>query len=226
MYFVIDYENVHYSGLEGTEFLKKEDTVSFFYGPGSGKILGYRLQDILNSQCQFEICKLKRGGHNALDFYIASKIGEIFNADITKKVAIISNDKGFQAVVDYWSDRLCCTNQLCRSTSIAKGILGICGEEERKEKINRWLKTLDLELEHKKYELKNQYKESIKKVLEENNVTDIDVLGEKLFTLISEGPAPKELYLNVLKICGRTVGLEVYRAVKKDQQVLNVCSVC
>ena len=28
MYFLIDYENVNYAGLEGTEFLEKGDTVS------------------------------------------------------------------------------------------------------------------------------------------------------------------------------------------------------
>ena len=30
MYFLIDYENVNYAGLEGTEFLEKDDTVSIF----------------------------------------------------------------------------------------------------------------------------------------------------------------------------------------------------
>lgn len=30
MYFLIDYENVNYAGLEGTEFLEKGDTISFF----------------------------------------------------------------------------------------------------------------------------------------------------------------------------------------------------
>ena len=31
MYFLIDYENVNYAGLEGTEYLEKGDTVIFFY---------------------------------------------------------------------------------------------------------------------------------------------------------------------------------------------------
>lgn len=30
MYFLIDYENENYAGLEGTEFLEKRDTVSIF----------------------------------------------------------------------------------------------------------------------------------------------------------------------------------------------------
>ena len=30
MYFLVDYENVNYAGLEGTEYLNKDDTVIIF----------------------------------------------------------------------------------------------------------------------------------------------------------------------------------------------------
>lgn len=57
MYFLIDYENVNYAGLEGTEFLRKDDTVSFFFSDKSDKIVAYRMKDIERAGCAFEICK-------------------------------------------------------------------------------------------------------------------------------------------------------------------------
>lgn len=58
MYFLIDYENENYAGLEGTEFLEKRDTVSIFFSSVSDKIVAYRMKDIERSGCNFEICKL------------------------------------------------------------------------------------------------------------------------------------------------------------------------
>ena len=51
MYFLIDYENVNYAGLEGTEFLQKEDTVCIFFSNVSDKIVAYRMKDIEMSGC-------------------------------------------------------------------------------------------------------------------------------------------------------------------------------
>ena len=48
MYFLIDYENVNYAGLEGTEFLENGDTISFFYSNVCDKIVSYRMKDIEN----------------------------------------------------------------------------------------------------------------------------------------------------------------------------------
>ena len=122
MYFLIDYENVNYAGLEGTEFLEKGDTISFFFSEKCDKIVGYRMMDIDNSGCTFEICKLKNIRKNALDFYIASKVGEIFAMDCDAKIAIISVDKDHQSVIDYWKPRLAVPNQLVRTKTIAKAI--------------------------------------------------------------------------------------------------------
>lgn len=58
-YFLIDYENVNYARLEGTEFLERSDMITFFFSKGSEKIVGYHMMDIEKSGCAFEICKLK-----------------------------------------------------------------------------------------------------------------------------------------------------------------------
>lgn len=152
MYFLIDYENVNYAGLEGTEFLEKGDTVSFFFSDKCDKIVAYRMKDIEKSGCDFEICKLKNVRKNGLDFYIASKVGEIFAIDRNAKIAIISADNGFQAVLDYWRPRLLVQNQLVKCKTIARSIICINGEGARKKLVNENMSVLELQTVFAKYE--------------------------------------------------------------------------
>ncbi len=88
------------------------------------------------SGCNLEICKLKNIRKNALDFYIASKVGEILATDRNAKIAIVSADNGFASVLDYWQPRLTAHNQLVRSRTIAKAISFVCGEDVRKKLID------------------------------------------------------------------------------------------
>lgn len=161
MYFLVDYENVNYAGLEGTEFLEESDTVSVFFSEKSGKIVGYRMMDIEKSRCGFEICKLHNVRKNALDFYIASKVGEIFATDKNAKVAIISADKDYQSVLDYWKPRLSVPNHLVRTKTLAKAISSVNGEGAR---VNERMKLLDLETEFARCEERKRIATSIGEV--------------------------------------------------------------
>lgn len=158
MYFLIDYENVNYAGLEGTEFLEKEDTVLFFYSDACDKIVAYRMKHIKESGCNFEICKLKSKGKNALDFYIASKIGEIFAKDQNAKIAIISADKDYKALLDCWKPRLQVQNQFVLCKSLAKAINSICGEGKSKKLVKERMRVLDIKMEFAKYEERKRAK--------------------------------------------------------------------
>ena len=59
------------------------------------------IQEIKESGCEFRVIKLKGTGKNALDFYIAAECG-IISERGESEIAIISNDKGFQAVIDFF----------------------------------------------------------------------------------------------------------------------------
>jgi len=47
--------------------------------------------------CEFEICRLKKARKNALDFYIVTRLGEIFGSGYQGVAAIISQDDGFRS---------------------------------------------------------------------------------------------------------------------------------
>lgn len=216
MYFLIDYENVNYAGLEGTELLEQDDTIAFFYSSKNDKIVSYRMMDIAASGCSFEAYKLVNVQKNALDFYIASKVGEIFALDPEAQVAIISADKGYQAVMDYWRPRLQVANQLIRSKTIANAIKAVHGEEERKRIVNDRMKLLDLKVEYAKYEERNR----IISILEERlGDTEYEAYIPQVVDMLIAKNKPKVLYLNSLKSFGKKDGTEVYRKIKECMAV-------
>lgn len=211
MYFLIDYENVNYAGLEGTEFLEKGDTVSIFFSDVSDKIIAYRMKDIKRSGCNFEICKLQNVRKNALDFYIASKVAEIFAVDRDAKIAIVSADKDYRSVLDYWKPRLSVHNQLVRCKTLAKAINFINGEGIRKKLVNERMSILDLQTEFAKYEERKRIVNGIKELF---SGTDYENLIFQIVDMVILSDRPKVLYLNSLKSFGRKTGIEVYRKIK------------
>lgn len=212
MYFLIDYENVNCSGLEGTEFLEKGDTISFFYSSACEKIVAYRMKDIEKSGCFFEICKLKKVRKNALDFYIASRVGEILAMDRNAKIAIISSDSGFQAVLDYWKPRLPVQNQLVISKTIAKSIMCVNGEGARKSLVNENMSALELQTMYTKYEERKRIAAGITDLFAG---TEHEPLISQIVDMVILSDNPKILYLSSLKSFGRKNGTEVYRKIKK-----------
>lgn len=105
MLFLIDYENVGNAGMKGCHYLNASDHIIIFYSETRKNMERRFLEDIANSGCTFETCKLCKTGKNALDFYITSKLGEIFGGGFDETSVIVSRDAGFQAVRDYWDKR-------------------------------------------------------------------------------------------------------------------------
>lgn len=213
MYFLIDYENINYKGLEGTEVLEKGDTISFFYSKACEKIVAYRMEDIKNSGCKFEIYKLKNEGKNALDFCIASKVGEIFGKDEDAKIAIITSDKAFVSVKDYWISRISNEIQLVISDSIANAIKSIKGEKDRKSTVINRMLLLDLNTEYAKYEERERILSEIKNLF---SGTDYEMLINQIYINVISYKKPKALYINLIKSFGMKTGTDVYRKLRNS----------
>lgn len=212
MYFLVDYENVNYAGLEGTELLEKDDTIAFFFSDKNDKIINYRMMDIKDSGCSFEAYKLKNVQKNALDFYIASKVGEIFALEPDAKVAIISADKGYMAVIDFWKPRLKVANQLVRAKTIANAVKAVHGEDARKRIANERMKFLDLSVEYGKYEERSRIVRMLKDRLRN---TEYEIYIPQIVDMLATVSTPKVLYLDSLKCFGRKDGIEIYRKIKE-----------
>ena len=92
MLFLVDYENVSKAGMKGSSFLDERDQIVIFYSEARKNAERRILEDITSSGCVFEVCKLCRTGKNALDFYIASRLGEMIGNGYEGISVIVSSD--------------------------------------------------------------------------------------------------------------------------------------
>ena len=58
MYFLVDVENVKNAGLRGSDSLLPTDHVILFYSDSTPHLEARHLEDIRDSGCGFEVCKL------------------------------------------------------------------------------------------------------------------------------------------------------------------------
>lgn len=181
IHFMVDFENVKSAGLHGSEYLCSDDGVTIFYSNTCLKIEKEKMDDILKSGCGLHICKLQNMGKNALDFYIASRIGEVFGSGYQGEIAIISKDKGFQAVQDYWRYAKSPKN-IVLNTNIEQCILFSGEKSERHDLIHRKKEHVDIEQEYRKY----QEQLSASKKETKKNVIMIPSLIKKVRTLCTQ----------------------------------------
>ena len=119
----IDFENVKSEGLKGVEFLLDSDKLYLFYSNAcpSLPIESYKL--IMQSGCDYHAIKLKQSGTNFLDMYIAGACGELIGNGYEGDIAIVSKDKGFQSVVDYWGNHEKNKRRIIRGSNVVEALI-------------------------------------------------------------------------------------------------------
>lgn len=104
-FYLVDYENVHKAGLSGIEELKTTDTVIIFYSANADS-LSFELHHFLGeAKANIKYIKVDTDGKNALDFQLSSYIGYLIGRDEHCRCYIVSNDKGYNNVRDFWQRR-------------------------------------------------------------------------------------------------------------------------
>lgn len=101
-YYLIDYENVHKTGFNGLLNLDSGDNVIIFYSGNADKITFSLHKEIVGSKADITYFEIKAGGKNALDFQLSTYLGYLIGNRKKTKFYIVSNDKGFEYVRDFW----------------------------------------------------------------------------------------------------------------------------
>lgn len=212
IHFMVDFENTRSQGLQGVSYLLPEDSVTIFYSQACIKAENGKLQQMFNAHSNISVCKLKNTGKNALDFYIASKIGEVYGSGYEGTVAIVSKDKGYKAVRDYWQYCVPKPRSIILQPDIGQCIVSSNENSERRKQIQQQLQSVNLETEFAKYEERVR----IQKLLKEEfaGTRYEDMIGQ-IQDILRDRKKPKILYLNALKAFGRKDGIEIYRKVKE-----------
>ncbi len=212
MLFLIDYENVGNMGMKGCHYLNASDYVIVFYSEAKKNMERRLLEDITNSGCVFEICKLCKSGKNALDFYIASKLGELFGSDFVGTAVIVSHDNGFQAVRDYWEKRAVHKRKVILSACVEDGLVSSNENSDRVRELKMLRENLTIGGFFADYTEKMRIKAVIKKLFDG---TEYEGMTEQIQRLmIEKEKTPRIIYLNCLHSFGRDGGLAIYNRMK------------
>ncbi len=100
MIILVDFENTHASGLEGYTYLNESDTLVMYYSDENSAVTKGVVQDLRSNGVHVRLVKLLKQHSNALDMYIASTTGMFL--DSGEKICIVSKDRGYAAVRDFW----------------------------------------------------------------------------------------------------------------------------
>ena len=112
--YLIDFENVHDSGLNGVTYLKETDDVFIFYSMKSEHMSFDTHVSIMKSAAKVKYIKLRRSAKNYLDFQLVTHLGYLIGSGQPGPYFIISKDTGYDSVLDYWKDHgVTVTRQPC-----------------------------------------------------------------------------------------------------------------
>lgn len=215
VYFLIDYENVGGLGLRGSEYLLPSDYVILFYSSQSPNIEHRHWENICRSGCGFEAYSLFKQRKNGLDFYIATKVGELFGADRTRHAVVVSKDSGFQALQDFWQSRSGTPHRIGLGETIEQGILVFSENTPRFSTILSLRKMDNISKSYAAMQAERKQKEVLSAALEStpyaDRLTDIH-------DLLKTGLPPKRLYPEALHRFGRADGLAIYHILRELPQ--------
>lgn len=102
--YLIDFENVKSKGLVGIDRLDSDDNVIIFYSENSDTISFEMHCLVMKAKANIEYMKVRVGGKNALDFQLSTLLGYIVAKGNNSHVFVISGDKGFDKLHDFWEN--------------------------------------------------------------------------------------------------------------------------
>ncbi len=217
MLFLIDFENVGVAGLRGCEYLNKQDHIILFYSEEKKSAERRNLDQVTASGCVFEVCKLYRTGKNALDFYIASRLGELVGGGYAGISVIVSNDNGFQAVRDYWDKRSGSRRMVHLSSCIEDGIVSGNENNERTKELRYLRERLTIGGYYSKYMERRRIREVLEKLFAG---TEYEGRMDEIQNLIEgKEKTSRVIYLSSLHMFGRKNGLKIYNTIKSCDEL-------
>lgn len=213
MLILIDYENVKNAGLTGAEFLNKSDKVIIFYSSHVPTMQRFNWEHLINSGCELEIVKLVNDGKNGLDFYIACKLAEEIGSGYDGKISIISLDKGFNAVCDYWKYRGKVSINIAVCKDIRNGLKNDRNSLERARKLEMGFENIKIDTEYLVYKERQRIEHEVADVFKG---TKYDVVIPQITNIIMNNVSPKSRYIDSLKAFGKIDGLRIYNIIKTE----------
>ncbi len=160
--FLIDTENVGWSGLTGANKLNDTDMIYVLIG---NNIKNHSLKaelviELLKNKAQYVFEETGHSGKNYLDFQLSLIVGKLIERYTDAEIIIISKDQGYNAVIDYLTkhNRKGCTAQSIElylnpitTKAKEKNVPTVKAEKTTKKRKNRKM-VVETEEDLKKYQ--------------------------------------------------------------------------
>ena len=160
--FLIDTENVGWSGLTGANKLNDTDMIYVLIG---NNIKNHSLKaelviELLKNKAQYVFEETGHSGKNYLDFQLSLIVGKLIERYTDAEIIIISKDQGYNAVIDYLTkhNRKGCTAQSIElylnpitTKAKEKNVPTVKAEKTTKKRKNRKM-VVETEKDLKKYQ--------------------------------------------------------------------------
>lgn len=215
--FVVDYENVNLKGIiSGLDLLSTIDTLIIFYSASCNSIRKEQMDVIISSGCKFSVIPLLRTGKDFLDRYICTEVGEL-HAKGENEIAIISKDKGFQSVIDYYKVIGTTDLIIVRADNIEIAMQGFSNpsHKERRRIIAERSKPISLDDVRVRMEERDAIKRKIQGLLSTTPYNyRFDDVCDFVFEQKETGGGKKVLYTNSMHVFGRETGRNLYWLIK------------
>ena len=134
-YYLVDYENVKTDGLKDLTGVKAEDVVILFYSDQCKNITLDIMDRMVKRNIKFSFCKVTTGVKNALDFQLSSHLGYLIGKDKEAKYYIVSNDKGYDCLCEYWSKKNITVERIIFKGKESQGKTSEKKETKKKSKV-------------------------------------------------------------------------------------------
>ena len=115
-HYLVDYENVHESGMKGIRSLKGDCTVHIFYTQNACRIKMDSL--LVPDNVMLHFIQVSAGKQQA-DMHIISFLGYLIGKDSKENdYVIVSMDKGYDKAITFWNSKTGCVPHISRQESI------------------------------------------------------------------------------------------------------------
>ena len=167
-YYLVDYENIHNDLDNLINNTSNGDSIVLFYSETCKNISLDVISNFTSRNLKIDCFKVITGTKNALDFQLASYLGYLVGEN--KKAAnyyIVSNDKGFDCLCEYWESIGVSVVRICAQTSVVKPVLKQNAPKTKKEVKKNNKENNDITLEE------------VKEIVKENSEAEfiVDVLN-------------------------------------------------
>ncbi|MDD6742722.1 MAG: PIN domain-containing protein [Roseburia porci] len=132
--YLVDTENINTSWINIFKQMNRQDQMMLFYTENTPYLSYEYMNDLLRLERKPEMIRCKTG-RNALDFQLVSHLGYLIHTDKTRKYVIVTKDKAYSVVAEYWTEKgfqvACCTPEQLEEKQESKQI-----PEEQEQKQN------------------------------------------------------------------------------------------